>query len=141
MANAKHALKRKRGAKAVPVLGAAGLLSLAGGASVMRRPVRVGQAGNALLIAANGKKLTDDERTIFQTFTDREREPGEHIEEFVAVEGRRAGRSGEIGAVQIPSIAGLCKHPELSRGETGVRGVAGIWLSCKSLMRAKAFLE
>jgi len=33
MSNAKRAPKRKRGAKAVPVLGAAGLLSLAGGAS------------------------------------------------------------------------------------------------------------
>jgi hypothetical protein len=33
MSNAKHAPKRKRGAKAVPILGAAGLLSLAGGAS------------------------------------------------------------------------------------------------------------
>jgi hypothetical protein len=33
MSNAKHTPKRKRGAKAVPVLGAAGLLSLAGGAS------------------------------------------------------------------------------------------------------------
>jgi hypothetical protein len=33
MSNAKRAPKRKRGAKVVPVLGAAGLLSLAGGAS------------------------------------------------------------------------------------------------------------
>jgi hypothetical protein len=33
MLNAKYTPKRKRGAKAVPVLGAAGLLSLAGGAS------------------------------------------------------------------------------------------------------------
>ena len=33
MPNAKHTLKRKRGAKVAPVLGAAGLLSLAGGAS------------------------------------------------------------------------------------------------------------
>ena len=33
MSNAKHAPKRKRGAKAVPVLGAVGLLSLAGSAS------------------------------------------------------------------------------------------------------------
>ena len=33
MPNAKHTLKRKHGAKAVPVLGAAGLLSLAAGAS------------------------------------------------------------------------------------------------------------
>ena len=33
MANAKYTLKRKRGAKAFPMLGAAGLLSLAGGAS------------------------------------------------------------------------------------------------------------
>ena len=33
MSNAKQAPKRKRGAKAVPVLGAAGLLSLVGGAA------------------------------------------------------------------------------------------------------------
>ena len=33
MPNAKHTLKRKHGAKAVPALGAAGLLSLAAGAS------------------------------------------------------------------------------------------------------------
>jgi hypothetical protein len=33
MSNAKHTPKRKRRVKAVPVLGAAGLLSLAGGAS------------------------------------------------------------------------------------------------------------
>ena len=33
MSNAKHTSNRKRGAKAVPLLGAAGLLSLAGGAS------------------------------------------------------------------------------------------------------------
>ena len=33
MSNAKHAPMRKRGAKALPVLGAAGLLSLAGGAA------------------------------------------------------------------------------------------------------------
>jgi len=33
MPSAKHTLKRKRGAKAMPVLGAAGLLSLATGAS------------------------------------------------------------------------------------------------------------
>jgi hypothetical protein len=33
MSQAKQALKRKRGSKAVPILGAAGLLSMAGGAS------------------------------------------------------------------------------------------------------------
>ena len=39
MRNAKHAPKRKRGAKAVPVLGAAGLLSLVGGAFATTAPV------------------------------------------------------------------------------------------------------
>ena len=37
--NLKHTPKRKRGAKAVPLLGAAGLLSLAGGASAATAPV------------------------------------------------------------------------------------------------------
>jgi hypothetical protein len=37
MSNAKHTPKRKRRVKAVPVLGAAGLLSLAGGASAATR--------------------------------------------------------------------------------------------------------
>ena len=41
MSNAKYTLKRKRGAKAVPVLGAAGLLSLAGGASAATSAVSV----------------------------------------------------------------------------------------------------
>ena len=39
MRNLKHTPKRKRGAKAIPVLGAAGLLSLAGGASAATAPV------------------------------------------------------------------------------------------------------
>ena len=39
MRNLKHTPKRTRGAKAIPVLGAAGLLSLAGGASAATAPV------------------------------------------------------------------------------------------------------
>jgi len=39
MSNAKHTPKRKRGAKTVPLLGAAGLLSLAGSASAATAPV------------------------------------------------------------------------------------------------------
>ncbi len=39
MSNAKHTTKRKRGAKTVPLLGAAGLLSLAGSASAATAPV------------------------------------------------------------------------------------------------------
>ena len=39
MSNAKKAPKRRRGAKVVPVLGAAGLLSLAGGAFAATAPV------------------------------------------------------------------------------------------------------
>jgi len=39
MRNSKHTPKRKRGAKVIPVLGAAGLLSLVGGAFATTAPI------------------------------------------------------------------------------------------------------
>ena len=46
-----------------------------------------------LLIAAMGESLYDDEREIFTKLTDREREPGQRVNELVAVIGRRGGKS------------------------------------------------
>jgi hypothetical protein len=38
----------------------------------------------ALLIAAAGEPLTDDERVVFKQLTQREREPGRMVREFTA---------------------------------------------------------
>ena len=73
----------------------------------------------ALLIAAEGEELDDDERTIFKQLTHREREPGEPVEEFVGVVGRRGGKSRAI-STKATYVAGLCTHPSLVPGERGV---------------------
>jgi hypothetical protein len=73
-----------------------------------------------LLIAAMGEPLDDAERTLFKQFTGgREREPGQRVEEFVGVIGRRGGKSRAISTLAT-YIAGLCRHPSLVRGERGV---------------------
>ena len=72
-----------------------------------------------LLIAAMGEALDNAERAIFQKFTQREREPGQPIEELEAVVGRRGGKSRAISVI-ASYIAGLCTHSSLVRGERGV---------------------
>jgi hypothetical protein len=76
------------------------------------------QAWRVLLIAAMGEQLTDAEREIFKKLTGREREPLKRVEEFVAIIGRRGGKSRTM-ALLAAFIAGLCKH-SLVRGERGV---------------------
>jgi hypothetical protein len=73
-----------------------------------------------LLIAANGEKLTDDERALFTTLTGREHEPLQRVDEFAAVAGRRGGKSRAM-SVLATYIAGLCDHSDaLVPGEKGV---------------------
>jgi hypothetical protein len=76
-------------------------------------------AWRILLIAAMGEELTDDERATFKALTGRDHEPAQRVEEFAGVIGRRGGKSRAI-AVLATYIAGLCDHPALVRGETGV---------------------
>jgi hypothetical protein len=76
-------------------------------------------AWRTLLIAAMGESLTDAERTIFTQLTQREREPGQRVEEFVGVIGRRGGKSRAI-SVLATYISGLTQHPNLVPGERGV---------------------
>jgi hypothetical protein len=61
MSNAKHAPKRKRGAKAVPVLGAAGLLSLAGGASAATSAAAVADLPPQAITPNHGIMLGEEE--------------------------------------------------------------------------------
>jgi hypothetical protein len=77
------------------------------------------QSWRVLLLAAMGEELTSDERALFQQLTNRDQEPGQRVEEFVGVIGRRGGKSRAI-SVLATYIAGLCKHPSLVRGERGV---------------------
>jgi len=67
------------------------------------RPWRV------ILIAAMGEALDDEERAIFKTLTGRPTEPGERVDEFWAVVGRRGGKSRAI-AVLIVFIAVFLDH-------------------------------
>jgi hypothetical protein len=72
-----------------------------------------------LLIAAMGESLNASERETFKQITGREREPLQRVEELVGVIGRRGGKSRAI-ATTAAYIGGLCQHPALVRGETGV---------------------
>jgi hypothetical protein len=75
-------------------------------------------AWRVLLIAMMGEPLSEAERELFRKLTDRETEPLQLIEEFVAVVGRRGGKSRAM-ALLAAYIAGLCRHT-LVKGETGV---------------------
>jgi hypothetical protein len=76
------------------------------------------RAWRVLMIAAMGERLTDDERVTFTQLTGRATEPGERVEELVAVVGRRGGKSRAM-ATLATYIGGLCDH-SLVRGERGV---------------------
>ena len=65
-----------------------------------------------------GEALTADERALFSKLSGREREPGQRVEEFVAVIGRRGGKSRAMATLAC-YIAGFCDHP-LVRGERGI---------------------
>jgi hypothetical protein len=77
------------------------------------------KAWRTLLIAAMGEALSDDERAIFAKLTGREREPPRPVEEFLAVVGRRGGKSRAL-ATLVAYISGLAEHPSLVPGERGV---------------------
>jgi len=76
--------------------------------------------GRVLLIANMGEALTDEEREIFTLLTGREREPGQRVEEFWGIMGRRSGKTRTAG-VLAAYVAGLCSHDDyLAAGERAV---------------------
>jgi hypothetical protein len=76
-------------------------------------------AWRALLFASQGESLTDDERVLFKQLTGREHEPDRRVEEFIAVIGRRGGKSRAI-SVLATYLAALVPHPMLVPGERGI---------------------
>jgi terminase large subunit-like protein len=74
----------------------------------------------ALLIAAMGEELNDDERASFQSVTGRPGEPRERVEEFWVVAGRRSGKT-RCAALLAVYMAALVDHKDkLSVGERGL---------------------
>jgi hypothetical protein len=73
-----------------------------------------------LLIAAAGEKLTAKERLEFKRLTGRDYEPGCMVREFVAIAGRRSGKSYAMACFLV-WIATMCDHRDaLVPGEMGV---------------------
>ena len=75
-------------------------------------------AWRVLLIASMGERLTATERETFTALTGRPHEPDQRVEEFVAVVGRRGGKSRAMSTLAA-YIAALCKH-DLVPGEVGI---------------------
>ena len=77
-------------------------------------------AWRVLLIAIVGEELTGPERAIFRNLTGRPHEPGEPVEEFWGVIGRRGGKTRAM-AVLAAYLAACCDHRGiLAPGERGV---------------------
>jgi hypothetical protein len=66
-------------------------------------------AWRVLLIAAMGEPLLADELALFTRLTGRTEPPAQRVEEFLAVAGRRGGKSRAMAALAA-YIAGLCDH-------------------------------
>jgi hypothetical protein len=75
-------------------------------------------AWRVILIAAMGEALKPAERVIFERFTGRAREPGQRVDEFVGIIGRRSGKS-RASSVLAAYLAGCCEHTGLAPGERG----------------------
>jgi hypothetical protein len=77
-------------------------------------------AWRALLVAMMGEPLLDDERAIYRQLTGRDHEPGEMVDTFLAVIGRRGGKSRAM-AVACVYLACLCDWSDvLTIGERGL---------------------
>ncbi|MDR7219866.1 hypothetical protein [Aminobacter aminovorans] len=69
-----------------------------------------------LLIAAMGEALHIDERITFREFTGRDYEPGEQVDEFFGIAGRRSGKTRAAGTLAA-YVGTLCEHSYLAAGE------------------------
>ncbi len=88
-----------------------------------------------ILTAICGEELTDVERSVFKTLTEREREPLEPIEEAWLIIGRRAGKT-RAAAVLAAWIAALNDHSDvLAPGERATLPIvsASVWQAGKAL--------
>jgi hypothetical protein len=71
-----------------------------------------------VMLAALGETLTEDERKLFESVSNRPQEPGELVAELFCIIARRGGKSRTL-SVLAAYLAALCDHP-LTAGEVGV---------------------
>jgi hypothetical protein len=77
-------------------------------------------AWRTLLIAAVGEELTEAERATFKQFTGRDHEPGQMLDTWLTVSGRRSGKTTALSALVV-YLSCLCDwSDDLSLGERGV---------------------
>jgi hypothetical protein len=74
----------------------------------------------AMLIASNGEKLNAEERATYQRFTNREREPGQRVEEALFLIGRRGGKDRAAAVVAAYFAALVDWSSVLAKGERGL---------------------
>jgi hypothetical protein len=92
-----------------------------------------------LLIAIVGEELTEGERAVFQSLTGRDVEPGEPVEEFWGIIGRRGGKTRAM-AVLAAYLASCVDHRDkLAAGERGV--IPLLAASVQQAATAFAFVE
>lgn len=89
-----------------------------------------------LLIASMGEALTCGERLMFERLTGREQEPGEPVEEFWGIVGRRGGKTRAAGTL-ASYIGGLCEHDYLAPGERAVLPI----LAASTSQALRAFIQ
>ena len=90
-----------------------------------------------ILIALCGEELTEGERVEFKAITGRDCEPGERIEEFWGIVGRRGGKTKAM-ATLASYLACLCDYDDvLAPGERGVIPI----LSASIVQSRSAFLH
>jgi hypothetical protein len=95
------------------------------------------EAWRVFLIAAVGEPLEPAERLLYASYTGREFEPGEPVEELWAAIGRRAGKT-RAAATFAAYIACLCDHSGvLAPGERGVLPI----LAASTVQATRAFMH
>ena len=76
-------------------------------------------AWRVLMLAVVGEALTDEERVLYRTLTDRHREPVEPVRQFFGIVGRRGGKSRAMGTLAA-YFAGCCDFRDvLAPGQRG----------------------
>jgi hypothetical protein len=96
-------------------------------------------AWRVLLTAIVGEELTDEERVVFKSLTGRDSEPGEVVEEFWGIIGRRGGKTRAM-AILAAYLATCVDHrAALAPGEKGV--VPILAASVSQAANAFAFIE
>ncbi|MCH4554855.1 hypothetical protein [Mesorhizobium jarvisii] len=74
----------------------------------------------AVLIAAMGEELTDEEMALYEARTGRSEAPKEMVEELDLIAGRRSGKTTAVGTLSV-YLSALCDWSDvLNRGDRGV---------------------